>query len=138
MISAYDSDMISAYDSEKRFYCVLCVLYMQQQYFTPDSSGQLVTDMFWLHLIMYSIYFTWMILVKCLFSCHCHGMASASSMLCMPFHLDIIYPEELEIKYTTDSQNFSNYSDLRLEVDGNHKLSTSLFDKCNNFNFPII
>ena len=28
--------------------------------------------------------------------------------------------------------------DLRLEVDGNHKLSTSLFDKRDDFNFPIV
>ena len=46
------------------------------------------------------------------------------------------YPEELEIKNSTDSQKFANYLVLRLEVDGNQKLSTSLFDKRDDLNFP--
>ena len=52
--------------------------------------------------------------------------------------LDFIYPQELEIKDTTDASNFANYLDLRLEIDENQKLFTQLFDKRDDFNFPIV
>ena len=53
-------------------------------------------------------------------------------------YLDIIYPEELEIKDTTDSTKFANYLDLRLEIDKNGHLITGLYDKRDDFNFPIV
>ena len=53
-------------------------------------------------------------------------------------YIDVIYPKELEIKDTTDSANFSNYLDLRLEILDNNNLSTSLYDKRDDFNFSIV
>ena len=53
-------------------------------------------------------------------------------------YLSEIYPVELEIKDTTDSATFVNYLDLRLEIDENHNLIPSLFDKRDDFNFPIV
>ena len=53
-------------------------------------------------------------------------------------YLDVIYPKELEIKDTTDSANFSNYLDLRLEIDNDSNLSTRLYDKRDDFNFSIV
>ena len=49
-----------------------------------------------------------------------------------------IYPPELEIKDTTDSVDFVNYLDIRLQTDRNNNLSTRLFDKRDEFNFPIV
>ena len=53
-------------------------------------------------------------------------------------YLDSIYPEELEIKDTTDTPKYSNYLDLRLEINDENKLSTKLYDKRDDFNFPIV
>lgn len=52
--------------------------------------------------------------------------------------MDFIYPEELEIKDTTDSDNFATYLDLHLEFDDKHQLFTKLYDKRDDFNFPIV
>ena len=52
-------------------------------------------------------------------------------------YLDTIYPSELEIKDTTDSQNFVNFLDLHLEMK-NNGLFTSLYDKRDDFNFDIV
>jgi len=53
-------------------------------------------------------------------------------------YLGDIYPEELDIKDTTDSPKFANYLDLRLEIDENHNLREQLFDKRDDFDFPIV
>ena len=53
-------------------------------------------------------------------------------------YIDSIYPDELEIKDTTDASNFSNYLDLCLEVDENHRLSTKIYDKRDDFNFSVV
>ena len=50
----------------------------------------------------------------------------------------VIYPKELEIKDTTDAPNWVNYLDLCLEFDQDGKLYTRLYDKCDDFYFPII
>ena len=49
-----------------------------------------------------------------------------------------IYPSELEIKDTTDAGDFVNYLDIRLQTGENNILSTQLFDKRDEFNFPIV
>jgi hypothetical protein len=52
--------------------------------------------------------------------------------------VDIIYPEELEIKDTTDSDARASYLDLLLEYDRNHDLYVKLYDKRDDFDFPIV
>jgi len=45
---------------------------------------------------------------------------------------------ELVVKNTTDSPNSASYLDLCLEHDINRTLTTKLYDKRDDFNFPII
>ena len=47
-----------------------------------------------------------------------------------------IYPVELEIKYTIDTDRSASYLDLHLEIDSEEHLRTNLFDKRDVFNFP--
>jgi hypothetical protein len=49
--------------------------------------------------------------------------------------VDRIYPIELEIKDTTDTDRSASYLDLHLEIDS---LRTKLYDKRDDFNFPIV
>ena len=49
-----------------------------------------------------------------------------------------IYPEELEIKDTTESTNAASYLDLYLELDIRHRLSIKIYDKRDDFTFPIV
>ena len=53
-------------------------------------------------------------------------------------YLDFIYPEELQIKDTTDANNFATYLDLHLEFDNKQQLFTKLYDKRDDFNFAIV
>jgi len=53
-------------------------------------------------------------------------------------HLDQIYPSELEIKETTDSKKSASYLDLFLEIDQEGKLVSKIYDKRDDFNFPIV
>ena len=50
---------------------------------------------------------------------------------------DRIYPIELEIKDTTDTDRYASYLDLHLEIDSKG-LRTNLYDKRDDFNFPIV
>jgi len=58
----------------------------------------------------------------------------------------ITYPNELEVKDTTDTQQSASYLDLYmyLEINNERTLKTNLFDKCDNdftfltVNFPLI
>ena len=52
-------------------------------------------------------------------------------------YLEFIYPCELEIKETTETATSSSYLDCYLYID-NGKLATRLFDKRDDFNFPIV
>jgi len=45
---------------------------------------------------------------------------------------------ELVVKDTTDSHNSASYLDLYLEYDINGTLTTKLYDKRDDFNFPIV
>ena len=49
-------------------------------------------------------------------------------------YIDVIYPQELEIKDTTDAPKWANY----LEFDEDGKLFTRLYDKRDDFDFPIV
>jgi hypothetical protein len=52
--------------------------------------------------------------------------------------VDGIYPIELDIKYTTDTNRSAWYIDLQLENDSEWRLRTKLYDKRDYFNFPIV
>ena len=49
-----------------------------------------------------------------------------------------IYPIELEIKDTTYTDRSASYLDLHLEIDSECQLRTKLYDKRDDFNFPIV
>ena len=49
-----------------------------------------------------------------------------------------IYPIELEIKDTTDTDRSTSYLNLHLEVDSEDRLRTNLYDKRDDFNYPIV
>ena len=48
-----------------------------------------------------------------------------------------MYPFELEIKDTTESNTFASYLDLLLSIGRDDQLHTSIYDKRDNFNFHI-
>ena len=52
-------------------------------------------------------------------------------------YLEFIYPRELEIKETTETTASSLYLDCYLYID-NGKLTTRLYDKRDDFIFPIV
>jgi len=52
--------------------------------------------------------------------------------------IDRIYPIELEIKDTTDTDKSASYLDLHLEIDSEGLLRTKLYDKKDDLNFPIV
>ena len=52
-------------------------------------------------------------------------------------YLEFIYPRELETKETTQTPATSSYLDSYLFID-NGKLTTRLYDKRDDFNFPIV
>ena len=53
-------------------------------------------------------------------------------------YVNLIYPEELEIKNTTESIHSSSYLDLQISTDQNGQMYTKLYDKRDDFNFPIV
>jgi hypothetical protein len=52
-------------------------------------------------------------------------------------HVDSIYPNELEIKDTTESSTSASYLDVLLKLDTQGKITTQLYDKWDDFNFSI-
>ena len=52
-------------------------------------------------------------------------------------YLGQMYPPELEIKDTTESNTSASYLDLLLSISRNGQLYTSLYDKRDDFNFHI-
>jgi hypothetical protein len=52
--------------------------------------------------------------------------------------VDSIYPIELEIKNTTDTDRSASYIDLHLEIDSDGRLRTKPYDKRDDFDFPIV
>ena len=53
-------------------------------------------------------------------------------------NVNMIYPPELEIKDTTDTYFSASYLDLLLNIDTNGTFSTKLYDKRDDFSFPIV
>ena len=52
--------------------------------------------------------------------------------------VDRIYPIELEIKDTTDTDRLASCLDLHLEIDSEGRLRTKNYDKRDDSNFPIV
>jgi hypothetical protein len=52
--------------------------------------------------------------------------------------VECIYLIELETKDTTDTDSFTSYLDLHLEIDSEGRLRTKLYDKRDDFNFPVV
>ena len=52
--------------------------------------------------------------------------------------VDRIYSIELEINDTTDTDRSASYFGLHLEIDNRGRLRTKLYDKRDDFNFPIV
>jgi len=52
--------------------------------------------------------------------------------------VDRIYPIGLEIKDTTDTDRSASYLDLHLEIDSEWRSRMQLYDKRDDFNFPIV
>jgi len=52
--------------------------------------------------------------------------------------VDRIYSIELGIQDTTDTDRSASYLDLQLEIDSEGRLRTKLYDKRDDFNFPIV
>jgi hypothetical protein len=52
--------------------------------------------------------------------------------------VDRIYPIEPEIKDTTDTDGSASYLDIHLEIDSEGRLRTKLYDKRDDFKFPIV
>jgi hypothetical protein len=53
-------------------------------------------------------------------------------------YLHRIYPNELEVKDTIDTQKSASYLDLYLEINSGGRLKTKLYDKRDEFTFPIV
>ena len=53
-------------------------------------------------------------------------------------YVHLIYPDELEIKDTTESDKSASYLDILLNIDSNGRLTTSLYDKRDDFVFAIV
>ena len=51
--------------------------------------------------------------------------------------VDRIYPIELEIKDTTDTDRYASYLNLHLEIDSDGRLRTKLYDKRDVSIFPL-
>jgi hypothetical protein len=52
-------------------------------------------------------------------------------------YVDSIYPNELEIKDTTECSTSASYWNVLLKMDTHGKMTTQLYDKQNDFNFSI-
>jgi hypothetical protein len=53
-------------------------------------------------------------------------------------YVHLIYPDELKIKDTTESTKSASYLDILLNIDPNGRLTTSLYDKRDDFDFAIV
>lgn len=53
-------------------------------------------------------------------------------------YLHLIYPSELEIKDTTDTPSSASYLDLHLEINDKGQIQSKLYDKRDDFTFPIV
>ena len=52
--------------------------------------------------------------------------------------VDCIHPIEFEVKDTTNTDRSASYLDLHLDIDSEGRLRKKLYDKRDDFNFPIV
>jgi hypothetical protein len=52
-------------------------------------------------------------------------------------YVNLTYPDDLKIKGTTESDKSASYLDILLNIDGNGRLTTSLYDKRDDFEFAL-
>jgi hypothetical protein len=50
----------------------------------------------------------------------------------------LIYPDEIEINDTTESDKFASYIDILLNIDSSDRLITTICDKRDDFDFAIV
>ena len=72
------------------------------------------------------------------FTCSCIDDVLSLSNSSFGDFVDRIYPIELEMKDTTDTERSASYLNLHLEIDSEGRLRTKLYDKRDGFNFPIV
>jgi hypothetical protein len=53
-------------------------------------------------------------------------------------YIHLIYPDELQIKDTTEFDKYASYLDIVLKIDTNGRLTTSFYDKRDDFDFVIV
>ena len=53
-------------------------------------------------------------------------------------YVHLIYPDELEIKDTTESDRCASYLDIFLTIDRDGRLTTTLYDKRDEFDFAVV
>ena len=53
-------------------------------------------------------------------------------------YVHLIYPDEIEINGTTESDKFASYIDILLNIDSNDRLITTICDKRDDFDFAIV
>jgi hypothetical protein len=53
-------------------------------------------------------------------------------------YVHLIYSDELDIKDTTESDKSASYLDILLNIDSNGRLTTSLYDRRDDFDFVIV
>jgi hypothetical protein len=53
-------------------------------------------------------------------------------------YVHLIYPYDIEIKNTTEPDKSASHLVILLNIDSNGRLTTSLYDKCDDFDFPIL
>ena len=54
------------------------------------------------------------------------------------YYVHLIYPDELEIKDTTESDRCASYLDILLNIDSDGRLTTTLYYKRDDFDFAIV
>ena len=69
------------------------------------------------------------------FSCIDDVLSLNNSRFCDYLHC--IYPNQLQLMYGNDTQRYS-YLDLHIEIDNGGRIKTKLYDKRNDFTFPIV
>jgi hypothetical protein len=52
-------------------------------------------------------------------------------------YVHLIYPDELKIKNTTESDKSASYLHILLNIDPNGRLTTTIYDKRDDFDFAI-
>ena len=53
-------------------------------------------------------------------------------------YVHLIYPDELAIKDTTESDRCASYLNILLNIDSDGRLTTTLYDKRDDFDFAIV